>query len=221
MSTKNTGAIRLSREAAKRETRQRLLNAARDVLAEEGADVLTTGHVAKRAGIAQPTFYVHFRDMDDLLQALAKDQVGGLREQLRALRLQMTASGQRPEELIRETYRAPLLLLVRQRSAALRLLISEMYRPNTALGQAARNLVNDVIEDLYQDSLTLGVGAFIAHEKLKLLCEGVIMLTIHYGLSILEGRQQDLDLVVDVLTQMTMAVMLTAMPASPPISGVT
>lgn len=209
-----TETPRLSREEAKRQTRQRLLNAGLALLVEEGTDALTTGNVAKRAGMAQPTFYVHFRDMDDLLQALASDQVGGLRLQLRELRMQINREGSNPTELVRETYRAPLTLLVNQGSALLRLLMSEMHRPHTTLGKAARQLVDEVINDLYEDAITLGMGVVVPAERLLLLCEGMIMLTIHYGLGLLEGRHHDLEMVVDVLTQQTMAMMMASMAAA-------
>jgi AcrR family transcriptional regulator len=37
---------------------------------------LSTGAVARAAGVAQPTFYVHFRDMDDLLRTIGTEQIG-------------------------------------------------------------------------------------------------------------------------------------------------
>lgn len=199
---------RTSREEAKRQTRQRLLQAGLALLAEEGPEALTTGKVAKRAGMAQPTFYVHFKDMDALLQALARDQVGGLREQLRQLRLQISRAGSVPMELVRETYRAPLSLLVAQGGDLLRLLLSEMHRPHTTLGHATRQLVDEVINDLFEDVTTLGLGGALPPERLRLLCEGMIMLTIHYGLGLVEGRHHDLEMVADVLTQQTIAMMM-------------
>lgn len=200
---------RLSREQAKRQTRQRLMQAGLALLAEAGAEHLTTGKVAKRAGIAQPTFYVHFKDMDALLQAIATDQVGNLRDTLRQLRLQINRADSIPLELVRETYRAPLSLLVKQRSDWLRLLIAEMHRPNSALGQAAQKLVNELIQDLVEDLTTLGISDAISADKLQLLCEGMITLTIHYGLGLIEGRHRDMEMVVEVLTQQTIVMLMS------------
>ena len=61
----------LSREETKLITRRRLLDGAALVLRAEGFEKLTTSRVAREAGVAQPTFYVHFRDMNELLHALA------------------------------------------------------------------------------------------------------------------------------------------------------
>ncbi len=41
------------------------------VLFKHGPAALTTGRVAELAGVAQPTFYVHFKDMDDALERVA------------------------------------------------------------------------------------------------------------------------------------------------------
>lgn len=59
-------------------TRARLLVAGRAVLAERGADGLGVDAVVTRAGLAHGTFYVHFRDLDDLLATLAMHTAGEL-----------------------------------------------------------------------------------------------------------------------------------------------
>lgn len=60
-----------SRKATKERTHQRLVNSTLKVLYKHGVESLTTGRVAEAAGVAQPTFYVHFRDMDDAMQQAA------------------------------------------------------------------------------------------------------------------------------------------------------
>lgn len=46
----------LTREEAKLLTRHRLMQAARELLADQGPEGFTTGRVARRAGVAQATF---------------------------------------------------------------------------------------------------------------------------------------------------------------------
>ncbi|WP_205697861.1 TetR/AcrR family transcriptional regulator [Conexibacter sp. SYSU D00693] len=72
---------------AQDDRRTTLLRAARDLLAEQGYDGTTVSHVAKRAGVAQGTFYLYFETKGDLLDAFAQ-QVGteladAIREPLR------------------------------------------------------------------------------------------------------------------------------------------
>lgn len=200
----------LSREEAKLITRHRLMQAGLAVLAEEGFEGLTTGRVAKRAGVAQPTFYVHFKDMDELLRAIAEDQVGRLRTALRELRQQLRQGNSNPMEIVRETYRLPLRVITEQYGGTLRLFISELYRPKSPLGHYARNTFQEICQDLVDDISAFGLGAHCPPEKLSLICEGLIALTAHYGIALLEGRRNDLEAVVDLLSQMTITLLFNA-----------
>jgi AcrR family transcriptional regulator len=51
-------------------TRQRLLEAAIDILIDEGSDELSLRTVAKRANVSAPTAYRHFPTRDELIDAL-------------------------------------------------------------------------------------------------------------------------------------------------------
>jgi len=60
-----------TRKASKERTRNRLVQATLKVLYKHGLGALTTGRIAEAAGVAQPTFYVHFQDMDDAMRQAA------------------------------------------------------------------------------------------------------------------------------------------------------
>lgn len=60
---------RLSRE----QRRQRLLEAAWQIVGQDGADALTLGAVAAAAGVTKPVAYDHFADREGLLIALYRD----------------------------------------------------------------------------------------------------------------------------------------------------
>ena len=49
-----------SRRLSKAERRQQLLDTALRIVREEGADRLTLGHLAIRAGVSKPVTYEHF-----------------------------------------------------------------------------------------------------------------------------------------------------------------
>ena len=53
-------------------TRQRVVEAAADLLAREGSDAVTTRSVATAAGVQAPTIYRLFGDKDGLLEAVAE-----------------------------------------------------------------------------------------------------------------------------------------------------
>lgn len=62
----------MSRQINKERTRLRLLQAILKTIHRFGHGTLTTGRVAQLAGVAQPTFYVHFRSMDQALEQVAE-----------------------------------------------------------------------------------------------------------------------------------------------------
>lgn len=62
----------MSRQIKKERTRLRLLQAILKTIHRYGHGTLTTGRVAQLAGLAQPTFYVHFRSMDQALEQVAE-----------------------------------------------------------------------------------------------------------------------------------------------------
>jgi AcrR family transcriptional regulator len=99
-----------TRREAKERTRQRLLEALLEILHEAGPLALTTGRIAERAGVAQPTFYVHFTDLDRAIE-IAADEVGArLLAILHAQRAVLDGDGaaRTPGGRIRATYTATL-----------------------------------------------------------------------------------------------------------------
>jgi AcrR family transcriptional regulator len=65
-----------SREA----TRRRLVEAGTALFASRGLHGATSAEVARRAGVATGTFYLHFRDKEALFRAIAFDALARLRE---------------------------------------------------------------------------------------------------------------------------------------------
>lgn len=57
-------------EQQKQEKKQSLLTAARELFMENGVAKTSIDQIASRAQVAKGTFYLYFRDKDDLLQAL-------------------------------------------------------------------------------------------------------------------------------------------------------
>ncbi len=74
------------RKEAKERTRQRLLQAIVELLDEEGPGALTTVRITQRAGVAQPTFYVHFSDVEQGVGVAAEEMAKRVVDMLRAAR---------------------------------------------------------------------------------------------------------------------------------------
>ncbi|MCW5893140.1 MAG: TetR family transcriptional regulator [bacterium] len=203
----------LTREEAKSITRRRLLEASATVLAETGYGGLSASAVARAAGVAQPTFYVHFRDKDDLLRTLGEEQMGLLRTRLRAAR-QAVLAGQ-GVEAVKETFRVPLRTWV-EHPVLLRLYLQELHQPASPLGELARVLRADIRRDLVDDLVQLGLPASTPaeRERVEMIAEGMIAQTEALATAYVDGRWTDFDAVVDVLTQYAVGVLPLAHDAA-------
>ncbi len=67
MASPNVATPQQARRLSKADRRQQLLTTALDVIREEGADSLTLGHLAERAGVSKPVVYDHFGTRSGLL----------------------------------------------------------------------------------------------------------------------------------------------------------
>lgn len=200
------GARTLTREEAKALTRARLLDAAARLLGETGYGNLSASAVARAAGVAQPTFYVHFRDKDDLLRTLGEERMGALRMRLRAAR-ERVLKGE-GIEAVRETFRVPLQVWTEQ-PGLLRLSLQEMQQPGSPIGLVARQLRDEVRRDLADDLVRFGLPAATAaeREQVAMLADAMIAQTEALALGVIEGRYADLEAAVEVLTRFAVGVL--------------
>src|SRR6186997_2192055 len=61
------------------ETRARLIRVTIDLLRVESLSALTTSRITKAAGIAQPGFYAHFKNVDELVQTAIMEVLEDMR----------------------------------------------------------------------------------------------------------------------------------------------
>jgi AcrR family transcriptional regulator len=200
------GARTLTREEAKGITRARLLDAAARLLGETGYGNLSASAVARAAGVAQPTFYVHFRDKDDLLRTLGEERIGALRARLRAAR-ERVLKGE-GIEAVRETFRVPLQAWAEQ-PGLLRLSLQEMQQPGSPIGIVARQLREEVRRDLADDLVRFGVPASTAaeREQVDMMAESMIAQTEALALGVIDGRYAHLEAAVEILTRFAVGVL--------------
>src|SRR3981189_272076 len=76
----------VSRQERKLRTRQALLDAALELLADRGFASLSLREVTKQAGIVPTAFYRHFASMEELGVALVEESMRTLRRMIRAAR---------------------------------------------------------------------------------------------------------------------------------------
>jgi TetR/AcrR family transcriptional regulator, fatty acid biosynthesis regulator len=196
----------LTREEGKLITRRRLVAAASRLLAEKGLAGVSGSAVARRAGVAQPTFYVHFRDRDDLLKTIAAEQIGALRTALREAR-ERVRQGE-GVDAIRDTFSLSLRTMVEQ-PELFRLYQQQFHQPSSPLGEQARQLFDELRRDLSEDLARIGMPSGTASERaqLDMTAEAMIAQTQALGLAYLEGRYQRLEDLVEVLTRFAVGVL--------------
>ncbi len=64
---------------SREETRRRLLDAGTELFAAEGLHAVSSARIARRAGVASGTFYLHFEDKRQLFRQIAFDALAALR----------------------------------------------------------------------------------------------------------------------------------------------
>jgi AcrR family transcriptional regulator len=73
----------LPKTARGQKTREALLRAAEDVFGEKGYYVASISEITQAADVAMGTFYLYFKDKEDIFRALVQAMLGELRSHLR------------------------------------------------------------------------------------------------------------------------------------------
>lgn len=112
------------RSRRREDTRQRLYEAAVDLIAEQGFSATTVDDIALRARVAKGTVYYNFKSKSELFEALLRHGIGLLTEEFRA-----AVAGLPPREAVAALIRTQLEYIRRYQSFA-QLLLAEMWRTN-------------------------------------------------------------------------------------------
>jgi AcrR family transcriptional regulator len=112
------------RTRRREDTRQRLFEAAVELIAEQGFSATTVDDIALRAKVAKGTVYYNFASKNALFEELLRHGIGLLTAEFRA-----AVAGLPPREAVAALVRAQLEYIRRYRAFA-QLLLSEMWRTN-------------------------------------------------------------------------------------------
>jgi AcrR family transcriptional regulator len=121
------------------DTRQKLYEAAVDLIAERGYAATTVDDIALRAGVAKGTVYYNFASKTELFEELLRHGIGLLTERFREV-----SAGVPPRDAVGALIRAQLEYIQRYRAFA-QLLLSEMWRSNREWQQTLRLLREEVV----------------------------------------------------------------------------
>jgi TetR/AcrR family transcriptional regulator, fatty acid biosynthesis regulator len=188
----------ISRRVTKERTRQKLIEATLRVLHEHGPAALTTGRIANAAGLAQPTFYVHFADMEDALTQAAAAVEERLLAKLREFRAELDVRD--PEEGVRSIFRSTVRALVAEPHLT-QLYLRHRHDVDSPLGRRFRHGTHRARTELAEDLQGMGVpvGNLDAH------AEAVVGMTLGIIEALLEGRLDNRDDAVEALVHICTA----------------
>lgn len=180
--------------------RAQLIEAAAHLLREDGIHALNVDRVTRQAGLETPTFHLYFNDMTALLKALAEIEIELLRRSVRRVRKRLHDDWK--EKPLWDNFETPMENLLSQPDLVL-FMAREYHQPSSPLGAMAKDLQEELRNDLIADLIELGMPASsrAEHERLSMISEGLILLTEALTLSYHKGRYTNRDEVVETLVR--------------------
>ena len=187
-----------SRKEAKEKTRRSLLDAMVALLDEEGPEALTTVRITERAGIAQPTFYVHFEDIESALEASAEEVAGAFVGAIAAIAEPL------PERArIRTAYQRLLSGVLADRRLA-RLFLRHRRDVRSPFGARFSRILVGTRERIVGEARRAGAP------RPELAATIVVGMVISVCESVLDGRLQSFELALDDLVHATRPLLAAA-----------
>lgn len=178
---------RMSRQINKERTRRRLLQAILKTIHRQGHAALTTGRVAQLAGVAQPTFYVHFRSMDQALAQVAEWVAEELGPSFAA---QGSVEADSPADLLHEAVLRCTRALVQDRRVA-EVFLRNRRDETSALGVRWALLTGSLRDHL--KAIVMQVRPGISPDEAALHAELLAGVVFTLAEAHLDGRVPDID----------------------------
>lgn len=175
-----------SRQQRKQRTRQALLDAALELLADRGFASLSLREVTKRAGIVPTAFYRHFESMEDLGVALVAESMRTLRRMLREARRDAGSSA----DIIRASVRT-LRDAVRSGTEHFRFLTRERYGGSGALQRAVSAELTLFASELAVDLARFDYLRDWSTEDLQMIADLIVTAMMATAVELVEAPEGD------------------------------
>jgi AcrR family transcriptional regulator len=168
------------------------------------------GHIARAAGVAHGTFYVHFASKDEALDALLGDFNHALADKLAPV---LAAA---PEVGLKGTVRACATAFI-DHWASHRTFVAS-YAARVAAGADPKVLqdgLNPPMESLLLEGLELAAAASGTHGDWSLATHGVLGMWLRVGLRHVLGGTSERQDAIDVLSRATVGALTALLEAGP------
>jgi AcrR family transcriptional regulator len=178
--------VEITRQERKQRTRQALLDAALELLAEQSFSSLSLRQVTRAAGVVPTAFYRHFEDMQELGLALIDESFRTLRAMLREAR----ADPRTYEHMIRNSIEI-LVVYVHEHDTHFRFIARERYGGMATLRRAIRSEIRLFASDLATDLARLPYLERWSGEDLQLLAGLMVNTMVATAEAILDAPGHD------------------------------
>jgi len=175
-----------TRQERKQRTRRALLDAALELLEEQGFSSLSLRQVTRAAGIVPTAFYRHFDDMEELGLILIDESFRTLRAMLRAARTDARTN----EHLIRNSVEI-LVSYVHEHNTHFRFIARERFGGVATLRHAIRNEIRLFASDLATDLVRFPYLERWTTEDLQLLAGLMVNAMVSTAEAILDAAPED------------------------------
>jgi AcrR family transcriptional regulator len=183
-------------------TRRRLIDGAIEILRRDGIAAATTGRIAGAAGLKQPTFYVHFTDRDEVVEAAAAEIGQRMLEKLQRLHDKFDAGNVRAS--LRVMYSAVVASFLAEPELT-RIFLRHRTDDGTVLGRVFARQVEEARVAIMRSLPRYGVTAVssVSAAYVELIVSAVLGMLE----ALVDGRFTDRDAAVDAMSDMTAKVL--------------
>jgi AcrR family transcriptional regulator len=202
------------------ETRARLIQVTVELVRREGLPALTTSRITRAAGIAQPGFYAHFKNVDELVQTAVMEVIEEMRGKIGDARRRAFARFEEFADVAnmnatRMAYADGLNVFLEDPTFAE--LFLRYRRDPSLLGgmmrQAHAFVRQDITEDMWRNAQRFGFKPE-HYVQVSIWAEQVLGLFLSGAEALLDGRYPNRDQVIDSLTLSSYAIMIANVRAA-------
>jgi AcrR family transcriptional regulator len=201
------------------ETRARLIQVTIELVRQEGVSALTTSRITRAAGIAQPGFYAHFKNVDEIVRHAVSRVVEDIRKETRVARRRAFERYRQPNanllDAFRAAYRETIEVFLSDPTYAELLL--RYRRDPSVLGGSMMGVMQGIRDEFAADMWASAEqsGFEERHRPLVALwSEQLLALYFAGAESLLDGRQADREVVYDSLARSSYAIMRSMVRAA-------
>jgi AcrR family transcriptional regulator len=203
------GSVRI-REQQKASTLAALRQAAQRCFVARGYQGSTVADIAREAGVATGTFYVHFDSKEALVESLREDFNRALAERLAPILA--AAAGRPPAEVVGEAARAFLDHWHEERA----FVAAYVQRSGAGVSpEALRDGINPPAFDLLRQLIEQRLGVGSDPVRVSLIAHGLLAIWLRIGLQYLFNEAVSRDAAVDVLVAMTLGAFASSLGEPP------